>query len=130
MMLEFFHLKEAEKEFHQIAVVSGLVINEIMASNFSEVTDQSGEYDDWVELYNGGNSAINLNGFYLSDNENDLTKWSFPNITIQPNDYLIVWWILLGALKVDYIQLIDYLQIRRKYILQILVELLLMQFIL
>ena len=37
-----------------------------------------------------GNS-INLNGFYLSDNENDLTKWSFPNITIQPNDYLIVW---------------------------------------
>ena len=49
-----------------------------------------------VELYNGGNSAINLNGFYLSDNENDLTKWSFPNITIQPNDYLIVWWKYCG----------------------------------
>ena len=92
-----FSPERAEKEFHQIAVVSGLVINEIMASNFSEVTDQSGEYDDWVELYNGGNSAINLNGFYLSDNENDLTKWSFPNITIQPNDYLIVWCDTAGS---------------------------------
>ena len=86
-----FSPERAEKEFHQIAVVSGLVINEIMAANLSVLTDQSGEYDDWVELYNGGNSAINLNGFFLSDNENDLTKWSFPNTTIQPNDYLIVW---------------------------------------
>ena len=33
-------------------------------------------------------SSLTLNGFYLSDNENDLTKWSFPNTTIQPNDYL------------------------------------------
>ena len=33
-------------------IVSGLVINEIMqVSNVSEVIDQSGEYDDWVELY-------------------------------------------------------------------------------
>ena len=86
-----FSPERAEKEFHQIPVVSGLVINEIMAANFSSVSDQSGEFDDWVELYNGGNNTINLNGFYLSDNENDLTKWSFPNVSIQPNDYLIIW---------------------------------------
>ena len=38
-----------------------------------------------------GTNSINLNGFYLSDNENDLTKWSFPNISIPANSYLIVW---------------------------------------
>ncbi|MGY8988258.1 MAG: CotH kinase family protein, partial [Flavobacteriales bacterium] len=92
-----FSPERSEKEFHQIAVVSGLVINEIMAANLSVVADQSGEYDDWVELYNGGNSSINLNGFYLSDNENDLTKWSFPNTTIQPNDYLIIWCDTAGS---------------------------------
>jgi hypothetical protein len=32
-----------------------------------------------------------LNGYYLSDNENDLTKWIFPNVTIPANNYLIVW---------------------------------------
>ena len=62
-----------------------------MASNFTKVADQDGEYDDWVELYNGGSNAVNLSGFYLSDNENILNKWSFPNVIIQPNDYLIIW---------------------------------------
>ena len=86
-----FSPERAEKEFHQLSVVSGLVINEIMASNTFSVADQSGEYDDWVELYNGNPSSVNLNGYYLSDNESDLTKWSFPNVTIPANDYLIVW---------------------------------------
>ena len=86
-----FSPERAEKEFYQIPVVSGLVINEIMASNISSVTDQDGGYDDWVELYNGNNFSLNLNGYYLSDNENDLTKWSFPNMSIPANDYLIVW---------------------------------------
>ena len=92
-----FSPERAEKEFHQIAVVSGLVINEIMAANFSKVSDQDGEYDDWVELYNGGNTSINLEGFYLSDNENDLTKWIFPNTVIQANDYKIIWCDTAGS---------------------------------
>ncbi|MBT5089481.1 MAG: T9SS type A sorting domain-containing protein [Flavobacteriales bacterium] len=86
-----FSPERAEKEFHQLPVVSGLVINEIMAGNFSAVADQNGEYDDWVELYNGSSSAINLNGFHLSDNENDLMKWTFPNVSISANGYLIIW---------------------------------------
>jgi len=86
-----FSPERAEKEFHQLAVVSGLVINEIMAGNFSAIADQSGEYDDWVELYNGNNFSVNLDGYYLSDSENDLTKWSFPNVSISANDYLIIW---------------------------------------
>ena len=86
-----FSPQRAENEFHQLPVVSGLVINEIMASNSLSVADQNGEYDDWVELYNGNNFSLNLNGYYLSDNENDLTKWTFSNVTIPADDYLIVW---------------------------------------
>ncbi len=92
-----FSPERAEKEFHQIPVVSGLVINEIMAANLTKNTDQNGEYDDWVELYNGGNTAVNLEGFYLSDNENDLTKWFFPNTVIQANDYKIIWCDTAGS---------------------------------
>ena len=36
-------------------------------------------------------SIVNLSGYYLSDSENDLTKWTFPNVTIPANDYLIIW---------------------------------------
>ena len=86
-----FSPERAEKEYHQLPVVGGLVINEIMAGNVSAVPDQNGEYDDWVELYNGNNFSLNLNGYYHSDNENELTKWTFPNVTIPANGYLIVW---------------------------------------
>ncbi|MBT5274296.1 MAG: hypothetical protein HOL74_05655, partial [Flavobacteriales bacterium] len=57
-----FSPERAEKEFHQLPVVSGLVINEIMAGNVTAVADQNGEYDDWVELYNGNSFSLNLNG--------------------------------------------------------------------
>jgi hypothetical protein len=92
-----FSPERAEKEFHQLAVISGLVINEIMAGNSLSVSDQDGEYDDWVELYNGNNFSLNLNGYFLSDNEDDLTRWAFPNISIQPDDYLIIWCDTAGA---------------------------------
>ena len=83
--------KRYEKEFKQLSVVGRLVIKENMAGNSNSVADQNGEYDDWVELYNGNNFSLNLNGYYLSDSENDLTKWTFPNVTIDANDYLIIW---------------------------------------
>ena len=47
-------------------------------------------YRDQI-LYNGNNFSLNLSGYFLSDNENDLTRWTFPNTTIQANGYLIVW---------------------------------------
>ena len=86
-----FSPERAEKEYHQLPIVGGLVINEIMAGNVNAVADQNGEYDDWVELYNGNNFNLNLNGYYLSDNENDLTKWTFSNAIIPAYGYLIVW---------------------------------------
>lgn len=89
-----FSPQRAEHEFHSMAVVGSLVINELMASNTSSVADLSSgieEYDDWVELYNGSTQSINLEGYYMSDNESTLDKWQFPNVTIDPDDYLIVW---------------------------------------
>ena len=44
------------------------VINEIMSANVSTITDEDGDYSDWIELYNGTNDAINLAGYTLSDN--------------------------------------------------------------
>ncbi|MDD4857228.1 MAG: CotH kinase family protein [Candidatus Krumholzibacteria bacterium] len=67
-----------------------LVINEFMADNGTTMADQNGEFDDWIELYNNSGVAIALGGYFLSDNTN-LTKWVFPDTTIGPGGYLIVW---------------------------------------
>lgn len=68
-----------------------LVINEVMPANSSTVTDPYGEYDDWVEIYNSTDEPINMEGYFLSDSHGNKTKFTFPNVDIQPNGFLIVW---------------------------------------
>ncbi|MBW2961021.1 lamin tail domain-containing protein [Mesonia aestuariivivens] len=60
-----------------------LAINEIMASNDDVVADEEGDYEDWIEIFNYGNTAINLDGFGLTDDSADLFQWVFPAYIIQ-----------------------------------------------
>ncbi len=74
--------------------VTGLVINEFMASNdsLSGISDPDGGFSDWVELYNNGNSTISLSDVHLSNEPSFLRKWAFPDdVEIAANDYLIIW---------------------------------------
>jgi Spore coat assembly protein len=91
-----FSPQRAEHEYHVITAsdgdVSGVVINEFLASNEATMADQDNEYDDWIELYNNSNETVDLGGYYLSDDSEDLTQWTFPiGTTIGANGYLIVW---------------------------------------
>lgn len=71
---------------------TGVVINEVMASNTVTIRDNFNQYDDWIELFNNGNTAVDLSGYHLTDNPANFTKWTFPaNTTIPARGYLIVW---------------------------------------
>ena len=52
-----------------------LVINEMMASNSTAIADGEGEFDDWIEIYNPGPSAVDMAGMVLADNGN---TWTIP----------------------------------------------------
>jgi hypothetical protein len=68
-----------------------LTINELMASNATTIADEDGDFEDWIEIYNFGSDPINLEGYGLSDNYNNPFKWVFPDYTIMPGHYLLVW---------------------------------------
>lgn len=69
-----------------------VVINEFMASNTTTVTDEAGEYEDWIELFNLTNQDVDLTDYALSDKPDNPRKWLFKSGTIIPaNGYLIVW---------------------------------------
>ena len=68
-----------------------LYINEIMASNNTTIADEYGEYDDWVEIFNGGTESIWMGDKYLSDNPGNPGKWQFPDITLEPGAFLLIW---------------------------------------
>jgi hypothetical protein len=72
-----------------------VIINEWMADNaapdgFPDPAD--GLYQDWFELFNPNTNAVNLGGFYLTDNLSQPRKWPVPAGTIiAPRDFLLVW---------------------------------------
>jgi parallel beta-helix repeat protein len=74
-------------------LIGQLKINEILVNNDTTNTDESGEYDDWIEIYNTSGEDIDLSGMYLTDNADNLTKWQFPfgGVMLEAGSYLLVW---------------------------------------
>ncbi|MDZ7879674.1 MAG: CotH kinase family protein [Saprospiraceae bacterium] len=74
------------------SLMTGVAVNEIMASNATTQTDQNGEFEDWIELFNKTSVPIDLSGFFLSDDAANRGKFKLPQgTTIPANGYLIVW---------------------------------------
>ncbi|SVA81165.1 uncharacterized protein METZ01_LOCUS134019, partial [marine metagenome] len=78
-------------------IVSGLggneiTLNEFLASNDTTNTDEAGESDDWLELYNAGTELKDIGGLYLTDDVDNLMKWMIPEGTeILPQSFLLFW---------------------------------------
>ena len=70
--------------FALTSVNGQIVINEYSAANYNTFTDNYGEYEDWVEIYNPTTTAIDLNGWFLSDKPSNTTKWMVPSSFIVP----------------------------------------------
>lgn len=68
-----------------------IAINEVMASNSTTISDEDGDYPDWIEFMNTTNQSINLNGYGLSDDADEPFKWVLPDITLDPESFLLIW---------------------------------------
>jgi hypothetical protein len=68
-----------------------VVISEFMAANINTLLDGDDQSSDWIEIYNPTDTTLNLDGWYLTDNDANLTKWQFPSgVQIEPGKFLIV----------------------------------------
>ena len=67
------------------------VLTEFMAANRVTLNDEDGDNSDWVEIHNETVGPVNLEGWYLTDTTNNLTKWRFPATNLPPDGYIIVW---------------------------------------
>ena len=66
------------------------VINESKSRNDTTLQDQDGDYPDWIELYNPGEQIVDLLNYGLSDKLNEARKWFFPEVSIAPKEYLLL----------------------------------------
>ena len=72
------------------ARAQSVLISEFLASNDGGLADEDGDFEDWIELYNQADISINLGGWHLSDDPEDLARWRFPSVELLPGGYLVV----------------------------------------
>lgn len=71
------------------AASTDVIISEFLAVNEATLADNTGEFEDWIELYNTTGSAVDLGGWTLADGTDTFT---FPaGFTISSGEYLVVW---------------------------------------
>ena len=78
--------------FFALKANAEIVLNEILSQNTIEgYLAEDGNAYDWIELHNTGADEVDLLGTYLTDDENDLTKWSFTrSFTIPAGGFAVV----------------------------------------
>ena len=90
-----FSININKQEEGRSRLPEGIFITELMPSNSSSITDQAGEYSDWIEILNNTPNPIDLSNYFISDNLNNLQKYRFPNdpngLTLAPYSSKIIW---------------------------------------
>lgn len=67
------------------------VITEFMAANGRTLADEDNDFSDWIEIHNPSTAALELEGWALTDRPSDLTAWLFPDMTLEPGEYIVVY---------------------------------------
>jgi len=62
-----------------------------MAANNTVIANAMGVTADWIELHNTSTATVDLAGWHLTDNGNELTLWTFPSTNIAAGAYLLVY---------------------------------------
>jgi hypothetical protein len=78
------------------ADITNLYINEFMADNDNICTDECGEYEDWIEIYNAGSEPVDIGGLFITDSLGYPDKYRIPSTcpdstTIAPDGYIVLW---------------------------------------
>lgn len=69
------------------------VITEFLASNRDAFADGDGNFSDFIEIQNLGDAPLSLAGWHLTDDRNDLRRWTFPQVPaaeLEPGEFLVV----------------------------------------
>ncbi|MFK7969806.1 MAG: lamin tail domain-containing protein [Bacteroidia bacterium] len=76
--------------------ITSLKINEFMSDNDAVVTDPQGQYEDYIEIYNSANRAINIGGLFITDDLTNPGKWQIPTTSpasteVPAGGFLLLW---------------------------------------
>lgn len=72
------------------SISKNVYISEIMSNNITTIADENGDMCDWIELHNPTSEPVNIGGYMLTDNSENMNKYTFPDLTIKAGEYFVV----------------------------------------
>lgn len=73
---------------YALHAIPQVIINEVCTHNGNTLSDENGDYPDWIELYNASADAVSLGGFALADRSG--VRWIFPARNLPSGAMLVV----------------------------------------
>lgn len=64
--------------------------NGVYISEVSAASQAKSGANDWIELHNGSNADVNLEGYYLSDDPKSIQKWKIGALSIDTGGYAVI----------------------------------------
>ncbi len=84
-------LESLEQRLLYTQTASSPMITEFLTDNQGGLVDNKGHTPDWVEIHNPTLSNIDMGGYYLTDDPENLTMWQFPaGAVLTGGDYMVV----------------------------------------
>jgi hypothetical protein len=71
-----------------------LFINEFVASNSATLMDETGAFEDWIEIYNPNSFDVDISGWYITNNLSIPSRFQLPVSSfavIPAGDFLVLW---------------------------------------
>ncbi len=68
-----------------------ILINEVCSNNYTNIRDGVHDCSDYIELYNTSEETVDLDGWYLSDDMENLSKYRIRDLSIEPHGYLLLY---------------------------------------
>ncbi|MEN9546398.1 MAG: hypothetical protein RLZZ356_1130, partial [Verrucomicrobiota bacterium] len=68
-----------------------IVVREFLSENLSGLKDEDGDPEDWIELFNAGDTEVDLNGWSLSNDPEVPDLWVFPSLVLPPSGSTLIW---------------------------------------
>ena len=66
------------------------VISEFLAVNESGLEDEDGDHSPWIELFNPHAETVQLDGYSLTNEKDELRKWPLPQHALAPREAIVL----------------------------------------
>ncbi|MBI1391052.1 MAG: hypothetical protein GC154_21710 [bacterium] len=73
------------------AASAQVVISELLANRDAAWVDDDGDASDWIELHNTSSQPVSLEGWSLSDDTDEASRWIMPAVSIPPDGYMLIY---------------------------------------